>query len=127
MEIEFDDGGCVNMATGPDARTTLEIFRVHPGQVRIALDARASHGEMSLGVGLTPEQARQVGCHLLSLADEIDTDTNDQQSDDDDDDGGATDLKRGDGGIGSTTVSNVLEDTGVDSGYGIDGNEEWSE
>ena len=78
MEIEFNDGECVEMATGPDAQTTLKIFRSHPKQVRISLDARASHGEMSLGVGLDADQAHTVGRHLIALAEEIESENTEE-------------------------------------------------
>ena len=69
MEIEFDDeGGYVDSSMGLDTSTTLKVFCAEPGQVRISITSRASHGEMGLGVGLNAEQARSVGEHLIAQA-----------------------------------------------------------
>lgn len=116
MELEFDDGGCVEMATGADARTTLELFRAHPEQVRISLDARASHGEMSLGVGLTADQARTVGHHLIALADELEDESGTDLKSDDDSDADNSDVTRSSGSLSST--DDTLDGEGVNSGYG---------
>lgn len=67
MEIEFDgEGGVADISMGTNAHTTLEVFRAEPSQIRISINSRASHGEMGLGVGLTPEQARRVGEYLIA-------------------------------------------------------------
>ncbi|TMT85815.1 hypothetical protein E2L06_04095 [Haloterrigena sp. H1] len=80
MEIDFEnEGGCVDMATGTDARTKLEIFRTHPGQIRLALESQSGHGEMSLGVGLTADEAHTVGEHLIELAEELEEESEEEE------------------------------------------------
>ena len=77
MEIEFErgrEGGWSELTMGLKARTKLEIVSADSEQVRIALASQAGHGEMGLGVGLSPEQARSVGEELIRLAREIEDD-----------------------------------------------------
>ena len=74
MEIEFDeDGGFASVATGRDATTTLSIERDHD-HIALSLDARWRNSEMSIGVGLSPDQAHSVGELLIGLAQDIDDD-----------------------------------------------------
>lgn len=79
MEIKIDgEGGVADVSMGTNARTTLEIFRAEPGQIRVSIGSRASHGEMRLGVGLTAEQARRVGEYLISQATILDEEKQDE-------------------------------------------------
>lgn len=79
MDIEFsEEGGYVDLATGTDATTTLEVFR-EDKEVRIELISRPSHGEIGLGVGLDAEQARRVGHQLIAHADGLDEEAEDSE------------------------------------------------
>ncbi|QLG63323.1 hypothetical protein [Halorarum salinum] len=68
MELDITgEGGYSDLTMGLDATTTLAIIPTET-QVRVSLTSRAGHGEMGLGVGLTAEEARDVGEQLLAHA-----------------------------------------------------------
>lgn len=78
MEIDIDeDGGFATVATGRDATTTLSIERDHD-HIALSLDASWRNSEMSLGVGLSPDQAHSLAEYLSGLAREIEDDREDE-------------------------------------------------
>jgi len=75
MEIEIpDEGGYADLTMGRNSDSTIKAFTTNTEQIRISIKSRSGHGEMSLGAGLSPEQARHLGEYLMSQATIVDED-----------------------------------------------------
>ncbi|WP_336357886.1 hypothetical protein [Haloarcula sp. CGMCC 1.6347] len=67
MEIEIpDEGGYVDLEMG--GKSTIKVESAEPEQIRISIKSRSSGGEMRLGVGLSPGQAKDLGDYLIAQA-----------------------------------------------------------
>jgi hypothetical protein len=71
FEVECGDGGTAEISSGMDAKTKLDAFR-NFDEVRLSMDAMARNGHFAVGVGLDPEQAREIAYFLIARADNID-------------------------------------------------------
>jgi len=79
MEIEIpDEGGYADLTMGRNSDSTIMVDTAEPSQIRLSIKSRSSHGEMRLGVGLSSDQARNLGEYLMSQATIVDEDCADE-------------------------------------------------
>lgn len=78
-ELTIDkEGGIAEVESAAESSVTVEIFRDF-GEIRMSMDAMATRGHFCIGVGLSPDEAKEVAYELLARAEDLEAE---QQEDD---------------------------------------------